>query len=283
MMLIMKGVIYGVVNSKVGRFGLFLANPMVAKVDKVNESGEPSCQVGSIVRKTLFLLLLTIVGVAVFFLTSSMVPESYIEAEGYDINVYEAAIACGALFLGAIGTWLYFKFVRSAALFGSIYSFGQGYAVAFLCHILVAQYVYPCLITLGLTILIVIAMLLLYQLHLVRIDRKFVSVLLTLICVGLLLALGVYVMNMIPATKEYAKYIMDNSAIVIGAAAVGIVVASLFLLVDFEVINHSVETKLPKKYEWLSSYALSFSIIEIYLKVLNFIIQLASNKNKETA
>lgn len=267
-----------VVKSKLGRFSLFLANPMVAKMDKIEESGEPSCTTASIVRKTLFFLLLTIVGIAIFFLTSSMVPDSYINAEGYDVNVYEAAIACGSLLLGAIGTVFCFKFVKASFLFGSIYSLGQGYAVAFLCHIFGSEVAYPCFIALGITMLIVIVMLLLYRLHLVKIDHKFVSVLLTLIVVGLLLALGLFVMNQIPETQEYAKFIMDNGVLVSCLGATGIIVASLFLLIDFEVINHSVESKLPKKYEWLGAFALSFSIIELYLKILNFVLQAAQKK-----
>lgn len=73
------------------------------------------------------------------------------------------------------------------------------------------------------------------------------SVVATVIAVGLILALGVFIMNNIDATKEYAKYIIDNSAIVIVASVVGIKIATLLLLIDFEIINHSIESKLPKK------------------------------------
>ena len=269
-----------VVNSKLGRFSLFLANPMVAKINKVEESGEPSCKASGIVRKTIFLLLLTIIGVAIFFLTSSMVPDSYINAEGYNINIPEAIIAVSAIFIGIIGTFISFKFVRSAFFFGSVYSLGQGYAVAFACNIFGLQYVYPCLIALALTILIVLVMLILYRFHLVNVHKKFISVVLTLFFVGLLLTLGVFVMNAIPATQEYAQFIINNSAIVAVAGAVGIIIACLLLLIDFEVIDYSIDNKLPKKYEWLSAFALSFSIIEVYLKILNFLLQATQNKKE---
>ena len=127
-----------VVDSKLGRFSLFLANPMVAKINKVNESGEPSCQ------------------------ASSMVPDSYINVEGFNVNLTEVIIAGATVFLGIIGTFISFKFVKSAFFFGTIYSLGQGYAVAFACHLFGLEYVYPCLIALALTILIVLVMLILY-------------------------------------------------------------------------------------------------------------------------
>ncbi len=271
-----------VVESKVGRLGLFLANPMVSKMDKVEESGEPSCTVKGISLKTIFLLLLTVVGVVTFFATSSMVPTTYMEKiEGYDINLIETGIAFGCIFIGLIGTFISFKFVKSSFLFGSIYSFGQGYALSFLFHIFGYEYVYPGLIALGLTMLIVLVMLFLYQTHIVKVEKKFVSCLATLVVVGVILALGVYVMNQIPATKEYATFIINNSGVITAAGAIGIIVATLFLLVDFEVINHSIQSRLPKKYEWLGAFALSFSIIEVYLKIFNFIIQAAGNKNNE--
>lgn len=270
-----------VVESKVGRFGLFLANPMVAKINKVEESGEPSCTAKGISLKVIFFLLLTIAGVAIFFATSSMVPTTYMEqVEGYEVNLIEAAIAFGSIFIGLLGTFISFKFVRSSFLFGSIYSLGQGYGLAFLFHIFGYEFVYPGLIALGLTILIVLVMLFLYQAHIVKVEKKFLSCLATLIVVGALLALGVYVMTLIPATKEYADFIINNSIVISIAGAIGIIVATLFLLVDFEVINHSLQSKLPKKYEWLSAFALSFSIIEIYFKIFNFIIQAAGNKNE---
>ncbi len=270
-----------VVESKVGRLGLFLANPMVAKMDKVEESGTPSCTAQGIILKTIFFLLLTIAGVTIFFATSSMIPTTYIEnIEGYDINLIEAAIAFGSILIGLLGTLICFKFVKASFFFGSIYSLSQGYALSFLFHIFGYQYVYPCLIALGLTILIVLVMLFLYKAHIVKVEKKFASCLATLVVVGILLALGVYIMTLIPATKEYANFIIDNSIIISLAGVIGIIVATLFLLVDFEVINHSIQSNLPKKYEWLGAYALSFAIIEIYFKILNFIIQAAGNKNE---
>ena len=268
-----------VVEGKVGRIGLFLANPMVAKINKVEESGEPSCTVGGISAKTIFFLLLTIVGAVLFFATSSMVPTTYMEnVEGYEVNLIEAGIAFASILIGMLGMFISFKFVRTSLFFGSIYSLGQGYGLSFLFHLFGYELVYPCLVALGLTILIVFVMLFLYQAHIVKVEKKFASCLATLVVVGAILALGVLLMNQIPATKEYATFIMNNSGIITVAGAVGIVIATLFLLVDFEVINHSIENKLPKKYEWLSAFALSFSIIEIYFKIFNFMVQAAGNK-----
>ncbi len=119
---------------------------MIAKINKVEESGDPACTASGIIGKTIFFLVLTLVGVTVFFLTPKVLPNETVAVDTYNINTAEA------------------------------------------------------------------------------------------------------------------------------------IIASLFLLVDFEVINYSIEAKLPKKYEWLSAFALSFSIIEIYIKIVNFILRLSKNK-----
>ncbi len=264
-----------VAKSKVGRFGLFLANPMVAKIDKVEEKGAPPCSYKGIISKTFFLLFLTVVGVLVYFLTHEFMPTSaVINVDNFIFNYIEAIIAFSSIILAAIGTFIVFKFVRSAHFFGMFYSLAEGYFLAFLFNAAGTDFLFTCLIAFGITILLVASMLLLYKSHLIKVDKKFFSCLITLIFVGIILSILVTIMSFIPVTKEYVKFITDNIGVVTICGALGIIVASLFLLVDFEVIDHSVEDNLPKKYEWLGAFALSFSVIELYLKVLNFVIRM---------
>ncbi len=263
-----------VVDSKVGRVGLFLANPMVAKINKVEESGEPASTSGGIARKTIFLLLLTVVGLIISLYANNIFPTTYVQnIEGYDINLIEAGIVGGAALLGIIGTFISFKFVRSAFFFGSLYSLSQGYILAYVFRFFGNEYLYPCLIAVILTIAVVLAMLLLYRAKIIGNNKKFLSVIATLFTASILISLTVFILNAIPATKDFAKYILDNNVLVIGAGIIGIIISCLFLLVDFTVIDHSLEEKLPKKYEWLSAFALSFSILELYFKILNFVLR----------
>ncbi len=269
-----------VVNSKVGRLGLFLANPMVAKIDKVKESGEPSSTAKGITKKTIFFLLLTVVGVLIYLLAHPYMSTAYTEmVEGYEVNLIEAGIAFGSLILGLLGTFICFKFVRSAFFFGSLYSFAQGYFLTFLFHALGEDFLFPCLVALSLTLLLVFTMLILYRLKWVRIDKKFSSCIATLVVVGVLLTIIVAILNAIPQTKEYVQFIVDNTVAITISGIVGIIFATLLLLVDFSVIDYSLQEKLPKKYEWLSAFALSFSVIELYLKILNFVLRFLQPSN----
>lgn len=267
-----------VANSRVSKVGLFLANPMVAKLDKVHETDNTQSTAWGIIWKTLFLLFLTVVGIVIFFSTSSMIPDTYVETiENVQVNVVEAVIAIGGLVIALFFPYISFKFVHLAMILGSLYSIIQGYALAFAFHLVGTKYVYPAMFALVVTIAIIAVMLFLYKMRLVRIDRKFVSAIVTTIIMGIILVIIYIIVSMIPACSEFVQYIRGNQVIFIIGSVVGIVIASLFLLVDFEVLRHCVEDRLPKKYEWLGAFALAFSVIELYLKVLNFIIRLTEH------
>ena len=266
-------------NTGMSKTNMFMMNPMVRKLDKVEEHADHHATYGGIIRKTLFLLLLTLVGAVVFFATNSLAPTSYnYVVEGYTINMFEGAIVVGSLALTLLFPLITFKFVKTSMLLGSFYSLAQGYALAFVCHVVGGDYAYPVALAFLLTIIIVATMLIIYRMKLININKKFMSVVSTLFFTMLISTALVMIAGMIPETKFIYDLIKENSILAIGSGVVGIVIVCLFLLVDFEVINHCVEEKLPKKYEWLAAFALSFSIIELYLKILNLILRATQKK-----
>lgn len=269
-----------VANTTSSKFVMFMMNPMVRKLDKVEETGSTHSTYGGITRKTLSLLLLTVVGAIIFFATNSLAPTAYnYVVEGYTINGMEAGIVAISLLLTAIGPWIAFKFVRTSMVLGSLYSLAQGYAVAFVCHVIGGDYIYPVLLAFGLTLVVVAVMLIIYRMKLISINKKFMSTVTTLFFTSIICSILVFISGLIPATRDIYNMIMDNSVIAIGAGLIGIAITCLFLLVDFEVITHCVEQKLPKKYEWLAAFALSFSIIALYFKILNLILRATQKDN----
>lgn len=269
-------------ETKKQKIGLFFANPMVAKLDKIEEHDSTCATAKGISVKTIFLLLMTVVGLLLFFFTSKMVPDTYmITVENTNVNVIEAVIAIGGLLIALLFPIIAFKFVRSSMILGTLYSLIQGYALAFIIHFVGTQYVYPAMFAIGLTIAVVIVMLFLYRMKIVKVEKRLVSVLTTTIVMALLLTVVYFILNMFPNLQEFTNYLSDNKVIYIIIGTIGIVISSLFLLVDFEVLHHCVDDKLPKKYEWLAAFSLSFAIIELYLKIFNFIIRITSS-NKAT-
>ena len=62
----------------------------------------------------------------------------------------------------------------------------------------------------------------------------------------------------------FAKaYVEENSVLSIGISMAGVVLAVLFLFIDFDNINKTVEQKLPKKYEWCAAFGLTMTIMYV--------------------
>ncbi len=268
-----------VTNSKVGRFGLFMANPMVAKLDKVEESDSNSLTPKGIALKTIFLLLLTFGGIALFFLTSNFIPQEVVEVESYSVNAYEALIVLGACLIAALGAFLSFKFVRASFLFGVIYSLVQGYALAFIMSIFGTTYLYPALLALLITMVVVLVMLFLYRTKMIKVNKRFTSIIITIFFTGIVLALLYIIASFIPYLDKYIALINSNQVLYILVSIGSVIISTAFLLIDFEVINNCVEKNLPKKYEWLAAFGLSFAIIEVYIRILNLLNIFNNNSN----
>lgn len=159
-------------TTKSSKLTMLMMNPMVRKLDKVEEHSEHASTYGGIIRKTLCLLVLMVVGAILFFTTNSFAPTAYnYSIEGYTFNLIEAGIVLGTLLFTAIGPWIAFKFVHTSMILGMLYSLAQGYALAFVCHVVDSDYTYPVALAFALTILVVAVMLIIYHMQLIHIDK----------------------------------------------------------------------------------------------------------------
>ena len=84
----------------------------------------------------------------------------------------------------------------------------------------------------------------------------------------------------IPVTRPYALAMLQNAGLCIALDVIGVVIAALFLISDFSMIQTCVEQGYPKEYEWSAAFGLVFTVIWVYMKILDLLMQL-NNKSKE--
>lgn len=72
----------------------------------------------------------------------------------------------------------------------------------------------------------------------------------------------------------------NNFALSIVFAILFIIIAALFLICDFNTIDYVVSNKLPKQYEWQAAFGLAFTIVWLYIKVLDLILSIVGNSRK---
>ena len=267
----------------------FGCNPVIKKMHDRAETttSTDAATYKGVARKTGFFLLMAVAGFAAFFLLhmalgGGTAPDlQYNINEIFQLNMYipEAAVAGMALIISVIAP-LFAWFFRSAIpVVGTFYALCEGYTIGFLTGMLAPQYQWISAAALVITILVVGAMLFLYARRIIIVGKKFrtvvTAVFITMILGGILTS----ILYMIPFTRVLISPIltfMGNPLISLGLSIVFLIVAALFLLVDFSVIEECIERGISSKFEWMAAFGLTYTIIYIYFRVLDLILKIVS-------
>ena len=195
------------------------------------------------------------------------------------VSKTEALILVAVLVVGLICQLVAIFGRRTIPVTGTVYSASQGYLISFLVFKVLTGYEYLGLEALLLTVAVVLVMSWLYTSGLVRGGKKFRAVLLSLVLGSIGVGALSFVGSLIPATRPFVQAMMQNSGLCIALDVVGLVIAALFLISDFSVIDSCVQEGYPKQYEWAAAFGLVFTVIWIYLKILDLLMQFAGNKD----
>jgi len=272
-----------------GQQGAFKAsamtNPVIKKLGRVTEQAANGrvATYGGIGAKTIFFLLLTGIGVGAFFVIHNMLGGGAtfdIEVSGQKISFayQELPVLLGAGVFTVITPLIAWLIRPAIPVFGSLYSLSQGYVIAFMAYAYKGQYDMYVWLALIITLVILLVMLFLYMKRIIKVTKKFNSVIKVLFFTTVLSGFGAVAMSFFPGTRGLITALSGNPIISIAGSVIFIIVAALFLLSDFDAIEKTVEHQLPKKYEWAAAYGLVFTVIWLYFKVLNLLMQLGSKK-----
>ena len=84
-----------------------------------------------------------------------------------------------------------------------------------------------------------------------------------------------------PGLRPVAALFVGDPLVSIGISVVYVVIAALFLLVDFDEMQRMVERRLDIKYEWVAAFALCYSVIWLYFKILDLVIKASEASKKK--
>lgn len=126
-----------------------------------------------------------------------------------------------------------------------------------------------------LTFGVVIAMYVLYRFRIIKVTDKLRSIIFTAtagIAIFYLLSivLGFFHINI--------GFINEGSALGIGFSLVVVVIASMNLLLDFDMIEKGVAAGAPKYMEWYGAFGLLVTLVWLYLEILRLLAKLANRK-----
>lgn len=288
-------------NTTKEMIGYGMCNPvtrkMAYKAQEARENGViiQEATYAGIVKKCLYFLGMVAVGVVLYFIADLYFTKNadlyggFLEIEGESgvmstqitLPIVAIFLVCGiiALFLPLLA-WL----IRpTIPVTGTLYSICEGFTAASIAGFLAPEYKWIALVAMLLTIALVLTMLLLFTNRVIRVTstvRKIISVsFFTMVFGGIVIAILSFVPVIGPQLRKIMEF-MNSPVIGIISSVLYIVIAALFLLVDFDTIEKCVEEKMPKKYEWMAAFGLVYTVIYIYFKILNVIIQIVeASKN----
>lgn len=265
----------------------FRSNPIMNRLSKINEfdTGEKAAGYGRITLKTGFFLLMTIVGMFVYLILNSTMFSSQSQSVQFVYKGIHASTSAVQIwfFVGAgiiaIIAQLLAAFVKSTIpVTGTIYSACQGFIISFIIFtVLGDRYSYLGLLALLITIVVVFSMALLYTTGVIKVTKKFRLIVATLFASMVGISIFSFIGYLIPLTRPFVSAVMGNFWISIGLTLASIVLSCLFLISDFSMIDNVVENKMPAKYEWMAAFGLAFTILWIYVKILDFLIQIVAS------
>ena len=263
------------------------SNPVLSRLSKVSERTETNqAAYGGIATKTLYFLLITLVGVVVqLFVKAALAGEpvwqtiKIYEKFTLSLSQKEAVITGAVLVVGLICELLGIFVRKTIPVTGTLYAASQGYVISFLVFNVLKGYEYLGLEALLLTVAVVAVMSWLYSSGIVKGGKKFRTVLLTLLVGSIGFGVLGFLGTLIPATRPFVQAMLQNPAISIAMDVIGLIVAALFLISDFALIDTCVKDGYPKEYEWSAAFGLVFTVIWIYLKILDLLMQFAGKKD----
>lgn len=260
------------------------SNPIMRRLDNVTEVDETnSATYKGIAIKTAFFLLFCVAGILLqLALVNTLSAGELIEfsVRGFDVSMYsyELYALIGSVILAIVFQLLAFFAKATTPVTGALYCVTQGYMISFLIFKVLRGYEYLGALALAITLTIVLVMSILYATGAIRVTKKFKMVMLTLFVTSIASSILVFIGSLIPATRELVAAITGNIVFSLVSGVIFIIIAALFLICDFDTIDHVVSDKLPKKYEWAAAFGLAFTVLWLYLKVLDIIMTIAGNK-----
>ena len=263
----------------------FLAsNPVMRRLNKIDEvDAENACTYGGITLKTTYFLLFSVAGIILqLILANTLTTGTLLEFNVYKfpVSMYTSElIALGAaVVLGIVFQLLAFFAKATTPVTGALYCVTQGYFISFTIFKVLKGYEYLGALALVLTVLIVLIMSILYTTGIIRVTKKFKMVMLTLFITMIGSSLLVGIGYLLPFTRDLVSKLGNNIGLSIGVSVIFIIIAALFLICDFDTIDHVVNDKMPKKYEWMAAFGLAFTVLWIYLKVLDLLLTIVGSK-----
>ena len=233
-------------------------NPILTRVETYSDVGHSMTVAGAVQKSIALTLVAAITGLAVFFYCA------------FSLNF---ALASAATWVGAIGGLILalvatFK-PNTAQTLAIPYALFEGAFLGGISFMFQAKFPGAPLQALLATFVTTLVMFGLYKFQIIRATEKFKAVVMSATIAIAIVFLVQLVMRL--AFASSVPYIFESNWLGIGFAAFVAVIASLNLILDFDLIESAAAQHAPKAFEWVCGIALLSTLVWMYMSFLRLI------------
>jgi uncharacterized YccA/Bax inhibitor family protein len=111
------------------------------------------------------------------------------------------------------------------------------------------------------------AMLIAYRTGVIRATGRFRKIL----TIAVLGYLAVGLVNLVMVLLGGSSLYFDSGILGVGLSLVGVTLASLFLVLDFDFVERGIQNQLPQQYAWSAAFGLMVTLVWLYLEILRLL------------
>ncbi|MBF7682299.1 Bax inhibitor-1/YccA family protein [Acinetobacter sp. B5B] len=238
-------------------------NPILTRAETHADYAQPMTVQGAVGKSVLLTAISAIAGIALFFYC----------ALSMNVGIAYAASMVGGLGGFVLALVITFK-PNTAPTLAIPYALFEGAFLGGISFVFQAKYPGAPLQALLATFVTTLVMFGLYRAKIIRATEKFKAVVLSATIAIALVFVVQMVMSLLFSSS--IPYVFESNWLGIGFAAFVAVIASLNLILDFDLIESSAEERAPKAFEWTCAVALLATLVWMYVSFLR-LIGLTSN------
>jgi uncharacterized YccA/Bax inhibitor family protein len=182
-------------------------------------------------------------------------------------SAFTPLIIIGAM--GGLGLGLYMSFTMKAnAVTSLLYAAFEGMLLGAISRAFNARYPGIVVEALTGTVAVAVAVLFVYKIGAIRVTPKFTRI----VIAATLGAFGLMIVNLVASFFTPGGLgLRDGGALAIGFSLLCIVIASMNLVLDFDMIEQGIRRGADEKFAWYASFGLLVTLVWLYFEILRLL------------
>lgn len=237
------------------------SNVVLNKALKADEYlEEDRATYSGVARKTLFFLLMTLVGAGVGILTMLFAPSAWL-----------ALVIAAGISTFVLGLISFFA-VNACKVTGTLYCLLEGVLVGSVSYVVstILEGAVTAAVLSTIAVFLVVAAL--FTSNIVKVNSGFIRFL-------IIFSISFIVGQILFLLANLIFKVEVNYGLELLLSGITIFLATLYLFFDLEHIRQVVEGGREKKYEWYVAFGLAYTVVWLYFEILRIILIFYGNKN----